>query len=191
MSAPKRSTVYVAGLPAAVNEDQLLATFVTFGDILEISMPHEQHDCEYRPPVLPLLGMGRDLSNYPGTKVQLAYPFEALAHVLTPASKHRGYAFITFADAADAQEAIDNYDLNELPGYAGQGKFLKCSIANPNKYGGDSSGKHDRACELRGLRRADASVGERGVAARERRTGAGPRGGVCGERAERVIDMYY
>lgn len=42
----KRSTVYVAGLPAHVNEDQLLSTFVTFGDILEISMPHEQHDCE-------------------------------------------------------------------------------------------------------------------------------------------------
>ncbi|CAK9779573.1 unnamed protein product [Cutaneotrichosporon oleaginosum] len=105
MSAPKRSTVYVAGLPAAVNEDQLLATFVTFGDILEISMPHEQHD----------------------------------------STKHRGYAFITFAEAADAQEAIDNFDLNELPGYAGQGKFLKCSIANPNKYGGDSSGKHGRA----------------------------------------------
>ncbi|BEJ16845.1 hypothetical protein CspHIS471_0602460 [Cutaneotrichosporon sp. HIS471] len=100
----KRSTVYVAGLPAAVNEDQLLATFVTFGDILEISLPHE-HD----------------------------------------SSKHRGYAFITFAEAADAQDAIDNYDLNELPGYAGQGKFLKCSIANPNKYGADGSGKHDRA----------------------------------------------
>ncbi len=123
MSAPKRSTVYVAGLPAAVNEDQLLATFVTFGDILEISMPHEQHD-------------GESLH-------QLVIPPQ-----LTPASKHRGYAFITFAEAADAQEAIDNYDLNELPGYVGQGKFLKCSIANPNKYGGDSSGKHDRACEL-------------------------------------------
>jgi RNA recognition motif-containing protein len=165
MSA-KRSTVYVAGLPAAVNEDQLLATFVTFGDILEISMPHEQHDG--------------------GSLLQLDIPAQ-----LTPASKHRGYAFITFAEAADAQEAIDNYDLNELPGYVGQGKFLKCSIANPNKYGGDASGKHDRACELGGGW-ADGSVGERGVAARERRGGAGPRGGGGrGRAAERRIDMYY
>lgn len=46
MAAPKRSTVYVSGLPVHVNEDQLLETFVTFGDILEINMPHEQHDRE-------------------------------------------------------------------------------------------------------------------------------------------------
>lgn len=44
--ASKRSTVYVAGLPTAVNEDQLLETFVTFGDILEISMPTEPHERE-------------------------------------------------------------------------------------------------------------------------------------------------
>lgn len=72
----------------------------------------------------------------------------AFGLALTAASKHRGYAFITFAEAADAQEAIDNYDLNELPAFRGQGKFLKCSIANPNKYGADATGKHDRAGEL-------------------------------------------
>lgn len=66
-----------------------------------------------------------------------------------PAKKHKSFAFITFSSAQDAQDAIDNYDLNELPGYRGQGKFLKCSIANPNKYGGGeaSGGKFDRACE--------------------------------------------
>lgn len=66
------------------------------------------------------------------------------------AGKHRGYAFITFASPQDAQDAIDNYDLNELPRFRGQGKFLKCSIAAPNKYnavGGTGAGerKHDRA----------------------------------------------
>lgn len=81
-------------------------------------------------------------------------------HALTAASKHRGYAFITFAEAADAQEAIDNYDLNELPGFKGQGKFLKCSIANPNKFGGDSTGKHDRACELHPRERKLTTVWE-------------------------------
>lgn len=64
-----------------------------------------------------------------------------------PPGKHRGYAFITFANPADAQDAIDNYDLNELPGYRGQGKFLKCSIAAPNKFGNvaGSGNKFDRA----------------------------------------------
>jgi hypothetical protein len=57
------------------------------------------------------------------------------------ASKHRGYAFLTFANPADAQDAIDNYDLNELPGYQGRGKFLKCNIAQPNKYAGEGGEK--------------------------------------------------
>ncbi|WVQ82206.1 hypothetical protein IAT38_004334 [Cryptococcus sp. DSM 104549] len=60
--------------------------------------------------------------------------------------KHRGFAFITFSSAADAQEAIDNYDLNQLPGHAGRGRFLKCSLAAPNKFGAEDGGKqYDRA----------------------------------------------
>ncbi|RXK40092.1 cyclophilin [Tremella mesenterica] len=60
-------------------------------------------------------------------------------------NKHRGFAFLTFANPADAQDAIDNYDLNELPGYKGRGKFLKCSIAQPNRYGNEGEGdKFDR-----------------------------------------------
>ncbi|KAK4687154.1 hypothetical protein P7C73_g2966, partial [Tremellales sp. Uapishka_1] len=61
-------------------------------------------------------------------------------------SKHKGFAFLTFANPSDAQDAIDNYDLNELPGYVGQGRFLKCNIAQPNKYGneGGRSDKFDR-----------------------------------------------
>lgn len=67
----------------------------------------------------------------------------AYSTLTSTATKHRGYAFITFANPADAQEAIDNYDLNELPAYRGQGKFLKCSIAAPNKYGttGEKAGE--------------------------------------------------
>ncbi|KAK1924383.1 hypothetical protein DB88DRAFT_284485 [Papiliotrema laurentii] len=102
----KKATVYVGGFADEVNEQQLLDAFVTFGDIIEISLPTEPNDSR----------------------------------------KHRGYAFLTFANPADAQDAIDNYDLNELPGYVGRGKFLKCSIANPNKYGneGQGEGRFDR-----------------------------------------------
>lgn len=42
----KKSTVYVAGFPAQVDENQLLEAFVTFGDILEINIPHEPHERE-------------------------------------------------------------------------------------------------------------------------------------------------
>ncbi|WRT66202.1 uncharacterized protein IL334_003155 [Kwoniella shivajii] len=103
----KKGTVYVAGLASEVNEDQLLAAFITFGDILDIKVPHEVQD----------------------------------------PTKHRGFAFITFSHPSDAQDAIDNFDLNELPGYQGRGKFLKCSLANPNRFAseGGSGGKFDKA----------------------------------------------
>ncbi|KAK8864256.1 hypothetical protein IAR55_001502 [Kwoniella newhampshirensis] len=101
----RKSTVYVAGLAPEVNEEQLLQAFVTFGDILDIKLPHEP--------------------NQP--------------------SKHRGFAFLTFQNPTDAQDAIDNFDLNELPGYQGRGRFLKCSIANPSKFNTESGGnKFDR-----------------------------------------------
>lgn len=45
--AANKSTVYVAGFPAQTDENQLLEAFVTFGDVLEISIPHEPHDGEY------------------------------------------------------------------------------------------------------------------------------------------------
>jgi len=42
--------------------------------------------------------------------------------------KHRGYAFVTFGSPADAQDAIDNMDMNEL-----KGKVLKVNLARPMK----------------------------------------------------------
>lgn len=42
--------------------------------------------------------------------------------------KHRGFAFVTYASPADAQDAIDNMDLNEL-----RGRVIKVNIARPFK----------------------------------------------------------
>ncbi|KAG2157138.1 RNA-binding domain-containing protein [Suillus clintonianus] len=42
--------------------------------------------------------------------------------------KHRGFAFVTYSSPTDAQDAIDNMDLNEL-----QGKVLKVNQAKPMK----------------------------------------------------------
>jgi len=43
-------------------------------------------------------------------------------------TKHRGFAFVTYASAADAQDAIDNMDLNEL-----RGRVLKVNLSRPMK----------------------------------------------------------
>jgi len=40
--------------------------------------------------------------------------------------KHRGFGFVTFSSTADALDAIDNMDMNEL-----KGKVLKVNLARP------------------------------------------------------------
>jgi len=47
---------------------------------------------------------------------------------LTSDAKHRGFAFVTYSSSADAQDAIDNMDMNEM-----QGKVLKVNLARPSK----------------------------------------------------------
>ncbi|KAI0797917.1 RNA-binding domain-containing protein [Abortiporus biennis] len=42
--------------------------------------------------------------------------------------RHKGFGFVTFASTADAQDAIDNMDLNEL-----RGKVLRVNLARPMK----------------------------------------------------------
>lgn len=54
--------------------------------------------------------------------------------------KHRGFAFVTFASPADAQDAIDNMDLNEL-----NGRVLKVNIARQLK--APTEGLGNRASE--------------------------------------------
>jgi len=46
----------------------------------------------------------------------------------TETKKHRGFAFVTFSSSGDAQDAIDNMDMNEL-----KGRVLKVNIARPMK----------------------------------------------------------
>ena len=42
--------------------------------------------------------------------------------------RHRGFGFVTYTSAGDAQDAIDNMDLNEL-----RGRVLRVNLARPQK----------------------------------------------------------
>ncbi|KAK7693410.1 hypothetical protein QCA50_002978 [Cerrena zonata] len=42
--------------------------------------------------------------------------------------KHKGFGFVTFTSPADAQDAIDNMDLNEL-----KGRVIRVNLARPMK----------------------------------------------------------
>ena len=147
-----KKTIFVTGFSDDVNEQELLQAFVTFGeypssailslwcslaetpinctagDIIEISVPVDPRDRE------------------PGRLIRV---LKLSSNPRPVESKHRGFAFITFSSAMDAQDAIDNYDFNELPGRQGRGKYLKVNIAKPdNKAAGAAGMRGDRAGTL-------------------------------------------
>ncbi|KAH7926316.1 RNA-binding domain-containing protein [Leucogyrophana mollusca] len=74
-----------------------------------------------------------------GDIIEVQLPSAATNPALQAESKHRGFAFVTYASPADAQDAIDNMDLNEL-----KGRVLKVNIARPMK-GGMQPGAGNRA----------------------------------------------
>ena len=49
--------------------------------------------------------------------------------------RHRGFAFVTYAAATDAQDAIDNMDLNVF-----RGKVIKVNIATSTKIAAQPAG---------------------------------------------------
>ncbi|RHZ47132.1 hypothetical protein Glove_590g16 [Diversispora epigaea] len=56
-----------------------------------------------------------------GDIVEIQIPPDPASH-----NQHRGFGFIEFEEAADAQEAIDNMNLSEL-----YGKVIKVNLARP------------------------------------------------------------
>ncbi|GJJ07232.1 hypothetical protein Clacol_001432 [Clathrus columnatus] len=60
--------------------------------------------------------------------IEVQLPSAATNPALAAESKHRGFAFVTFTQAMDAQDAIDNMDMNEF-----RGRILKVNIAKPQK----------------------------------------------------------
>jgi len=90
-----KKTIFVGGIGEDVDEQVILETFSTFGDIIDVQLP----------------------TNATGR------PHENPADL-----KHRGYAFVTYSSTGDAQDAIDNMDMNEL-----RDRTLKVSIARPTK----------------------------------------------------------
>ncbi|CAK5277403.1 unnamed protein product [Mycena citricolor] len=63
-----------------------------------------------------------------GDIIEVQLPSAATNPTLQAEAKHRGFAFVTYSSAADAQDAIDNMDQNEL-----NGKVVKVNLARPMK----------------------------------------------------------
>lgn len=63
-----------------------------------------------------------------GDIIEVQLPSAAVSSHQQNEQKHRGFAFVTYSSPADAQDAIDNMDLNEM-----RGKVLKVNLARPMK----------------------------------------------------------
>lgn len=65
-----------------------------------------------------------------GDIIEVVLPGPANANQRQPQTqaKHRGFAFVTYGSTSDAQDAIDNMDLNEL-----KGRVIKVNLAKPMK----------------------------------------------------------
>ncbi|KAG7092491.1 hypothetical protein E1B28_008842 [Marasmius oreades] len=64
----------------------------------------------------------------PGDVIEVQLPSAATNPSQQADAKHRGFAFVTYGSSADAQDAIDNMDLNEL-----KGRVIKVNLARPMK----------------------------------------------------------
>ncbi|EPQ58727.1 hypothetical protein GLOTRDRAFT_35766 [Gloeophyllum trabeum ATCC 11539] len=63
-----------------------------------------------------------------GDVIEVQLPQAATNQYQQAEAKHRGFGFITYSSAEDAQDAIDNMDMNEL-----RGRVLKVNLARPMK----------------------------------------------------------
>ncbi|KII88467.1 hypothetical protein PLICRDRAFT_110365 [Plicaturopsis crispa FD-325 SS-3] len=63
-----------------------------------------------------------------GDIIEVQLPSAATNTTQQAEGKHRGFAFVTYSSSGDAQDAIDNMDLNEL-----RGRVIKVNLARPMK----------------------------------------------------------
>ncbi|KAF5310954.1 hypothetical protein D9619_007774 [Psilocybe cf. subviscida] len=115
-----KKTIFVGGISDDTDETTLYEAFSTFGTrcLFTALLCHPPW------PILALRVLGDIL------EVQLPPPANQHQNPPANAPKHRGFAFVTFSSSGDAQDAIDNMDMNEL-----KGRVLKVNLARPMKAG--------------------------------------------------------
>ncbi|KAI0934112.1 hypothetical protein AcV5_006066 [Taiwanofungus camphoratus] len=107
MEEGTKTTIFVGGIGDDVDEAVLLETFSTFGACFS----HNSRS-------------NATGSSRVGDIIEVQLPVAPTNPSQQNEVKHRGFAFVTYASPADAQDAIDNMDLNEL-----NGRVLKVNLA--------------------------------------------------------------
>jgi RNA recognition motif-containing protein len=97
-----KCTIHVSSLPAETTKDLLMAAFIPFGEIVDIQIPLNEDGIYFC-----------QCTNYKTDIVD---------------NSLRGFAYIEFEEAADAEEAIFNMNDSEL-----YGRVIKVDVAKPHK----------------------------------------------------------
>jgi RNA recognition motif-containing protein len=103
------------GLDEQVTEQLLRAAFVPFGDIVSVQLPSDTASST--------CVLGRQTVGAP-------------SRALATAAPHRGFGFVEFALAEDAQAAIDNMHQSEL-----NGRVIKVNLASQSRKNVTSSNR--------------------------------------------------
>jgi peptidyl-prolyl isomerase E (cyclophilin E) len=125
-----KKTVFVGGIADEIDESFIYEKFSTFGACVSMSKEHTAITARFH------LGdiVDVQLPSAATNPTQEAGEFSPCHSVfcantcVSLESKHRGFAFVTYGSTADAQDAIDNMDLNEM-----QGRVIKVNLARPMK----------------------------------------------------------
>ena len=101
----QRTTLYVGGLEESVNEAQLHAAFIAFGEIKDVTIP---------------LGNAAMMGSGGGGRGEREEERQ----------KHRGFGFVAYEERGDAEAAMENMNDAEL-----FGRTLRVNFAGPVKGG--------------------------------------------------------
>jgi len=101
-TARAKCTIHVSSLAPEVSKDVLMAVFIPFGEIVDIQIP----------------------TNEDGIRLTAV----SKTRVLTVDNTPRGFAYVEFESAEDAEEAIFNMNESEL-----YNRVIKVDVAKPHR----------------------------------------------------------
>ncbi|PWN89167.1 RNA-binding domain-containing protein [Acaromyces ingoldii] len=117
-SSSANRTIYIGGLAPHITEAHLVSYFSTYGDILDVQLPRPGPRRGQQEQVDSGAASGGGGGGGGGEQ-----------------APHRGFGFVDFSTAREAEDAIDNMHLNEI-----EGRVISVNLAKPSRKEAASGG---------------------------------------------------
>lgn len=118
MAGRPQTTVFVSGLASSSNEGTLLQYFSPFGEVIDVQLPKQRtaESSSHGQPAAPTALDGQSGEDQ----------LQQMQLIDQSQQPHRGFGFVVFAAEDEAEDAIDNMNLNEI-----EGRIVNVSLARP------------------------------------------------------------